>query len=122
MSILGENENPVIWKNNILKSLIDLSDIEFQRETWLGKSPYFISSYIETVSTLFDDNDFERYVEYYKSIYGADNLYSEFESLIMMVNQYNEPNSDELILKDEKWILITKKGKEIINKWFINET
>ncbi len=117
MNILGESENPIIWKNNILKSLLDLSDIEFQKETWLGKNPHFISSYIETINTLFDDFDFERYVDYYKSINGNDELYSQFNKLINMVNQYQEPDSDELILKDKKWIAITKMAKEIINKW-----
>lgn len=62
MCILRENENPVIWRNNILKSLIN------------------------------------------------------------MVNQYDEPDNDVLILKDEKWISITKKGKEIISKWFLGRT
>lgn len=117
MSLLGINENPVIWKNNILKSLIDLSDLEFQNETWLGKNPHFISSYIETINTLFDDFDFERYADYYKSINGNDKLYLDFNELIDMVNEYQEPDSEELILKDEKWIAITKKASDIINEW-----
>ena len=117
MTILGENENPIIWKINILKSLIDLSDIDFQKETWLGNNPNFISSYIETVNTLFDDFDFERYVKYYASINGKNDLYFRFNDLINMINQYEEPDNDELILKDPKWISITNKAKEIIAEW-----
>lgn len=118
MDVLGKNENPVIWKNNVIKALIDLSDNDFQHETWLGKNQNFISSYTETINTLFDSYDFERYTRYYKSIKGENKLSSLFNELILMVENYNEPEKEEEILQDSKWISITNKAKEIISNWY----
>ena len=118
MAVLGEKENPVIWKRNIIKALIDLADNDFQYETWLGKNQNYISSYTETINTLFDNYDFERYALYYKSIKGENSLSFLFNELIMMVDNYNEPEKDEDVLKDLKWISITDKAKEIISNWY----
>ena len=115
MNLLEENENPIIWKNNILKSLIDLSDIEFQKILWLGKSPNYASSFIEMINTLFDTNDIERFVKYYKSVKGEDDLYKKMNKLIHMIDNFKEPKTDEIILKDPKWLRITLKAKGIVN-------
>jgi hypothetical protein len=112
--ILGENENPNIWKKNIYDSLKNLSDIELQKLTWLGKHPKYISSFTEIISVLYDDFDFERYIQYYESKYGMDDLYKSFCELNNSINSYQELESDELILKDPNWIKITKKAKEIV--------
>tara|TARA_R110002096_G_scaffold431852_1_gene647543 strand:- start:206 stop:598 length:393 start_codon:yes stop_codon:yes gene_type:complete len=125
MCILGENENPVIWKKNIFEAIKNLSDIELQKLTWSGKHPKFISSLTETLARLYDDLDFERYIEYYKSINNMDNTYILFEELNKMMNDFKDYGYEtELkvegykeILNNTKWIAITQKAKEIIFEW-----
>jgi len=120
--ILGENENPNIWRENIYNALKNLSDIEYQKLTWLGKHPESISSFTETLATLYDDFDFDRYIQYYESINGRNEIYTNFSELNKMIANYQDFGYDtemkfeghQIILKDPKWIKITKKAQEII--------
>jgi hypothetical protein len=115
--MIGENEDINTWKNNILNAIKDISDIEFQREAWLGKNPNIVSSYDEVINTLYDDNDFERYIEHYKSLNGNTVLYRLLNTLNRLINDYNikSVENDSIILEDPKWIDITEKAKEIIS-------
>ena len=120
--ILGENENPNIWRDNIYSALKDLSDIEYQKLTWLGKHPKYISSFTETLARVYDDFDFERYIQYYESINGKNKIYIAFSELDKMIDDYQkigyetekQTEGSQLILKDPNWIKITEKAKEII--------
>jgi hypothetical protein len=121
MSYLEENENPHIWKNNIVKTIVDISDIEFQRVTWSGRSTNFIFSFTEALSMLYDTYDFERYIEYYNSINGDDKVYKLLNEINMMINDFkdigykaeNEIDGYKIILENKNWIKITEKAKEI---------
>lgn len=125
MCILRENENPIIWKKHIFEAIKDLSDVDFQKETWSGKHPKLISSFTENLASLYDDLDFERYIEYYKSINNIDNTYILFEELNKMINDFKDYGYEtELkvegykeILNNTKWVAITKKAKELIIEW-----
>jgi hypothetical protein len=125
MCILEENENPIIWKNNIFEAIKDLSDIELQKSTWSGKHPKFISSFSETLARLYDDLDFKRYIEYYKSKNNIDRIYRLFEELNRMINDFKDYGYEtelkkdgfSTILNDKKWISITEKANEILIEW-----
>lgn len=125
MCILEENENPIIWKNNILEAIKDLSDIELQKLTWSGKHPKLISSFSETLARLYDILDFKRYIEYYKSKNNIDRIYRLFEELNKMINDFKDygyetelkKNGFSTILNDKKWISITEKANEILIEW-----
>ena len=125
MSILEENEDPLIWSNNSIKALKDLSDIEFQKLTWSGEHPKFISSFTETLAILYDDLDFERYIEYYKSINGMNRIYELFNEINLMINDFKdigyetemEIDGYKKILENKDWLLITEKTKDIIHEY-----
>ncbi len=111
---MGEIERVKLWEKNIYNAVLDISDNSFQSEVWLGKNPNLVSSYEEVISVLFDDNDFVNYTEYYKNIHGEDRLYKLFFELIQMINNYQNPGNDKLVLKDPNWIFITNKAKEVV--------
>ncbi len=121
--ILAQNENPEIWKENILNSIKDISDIELQKQTWSGTHTTNISSFTESLAILYDDFDFKRYIEYYKSIHGENSIYNLFFELDEMIGYYKhigynyEKESDGFnqILNDTNWVKITKKAKELID-------
>lgn len=125
MCILGENENPTTWKNNIFEAIKDLSEIELQKSTWSGKHLKFISSFTETLARLYDDLDFERYIEYLKFVNNENSLLNLFIELNKMITYYKDFGYEiemktggyKMILEDEKWIAITQKASEIINEW-----
>lgn len=122
---LGENENPALWQDNLYREIKDLSDIDFQKLTWAGKHPEFISSFSETIATLYDDFDFERFIQYYKSTKGENEIYGMFCELNEMIIRYkkvgyeaeNKKGGYNVILSDSNWIEITQKAKEIIQIW-----
>lgn len=120
--ILEENENPILWKKNLYNALKDLSDIEVQKLTWLGKHPEYISSFTETLAALYDSFDFDRYIRYYESINGRNKIHQYFSELNEMITNYKDfgyetemkVDGSQIILKDSKWIEITKKAKDIV--------
>jgi len=119
--ILGTNENPALWKMNICKAIKNLADIELQKLTWSGKHPEYISSFTETLSSLYDDFDFERYIEYHKSVEGKDQFYKILSELDGLLKEYKDfgyeteliPDGYAVILNDVKWSNITNKAKEV---------
>ncbi len=127
MNNLEKNENPIIWENNIFKAIFDLSDIELQKLAWSGNHPNFISSYTETLARLYDDLDFERYTEYYRSINGDDRLYKLLNEINLMINDFEdigyeiemETDGYKKILENKVWLGITEKAKEIFSEYII---
>lgn len=111
--MIGENENIKVWEKNLFNAIKDISDIDFQKKTWLGKDPRYISSFSEVISVLYDDFDFERYIKYYESIRGNDDLTNLLSELNQMINEYEAAETDEHILIDPKWVGITNKAKEV---------
>lgn len=119
--ILGSNENPTLWKENICNAIKDLANIEVQKLTWSGKHPKYISSFTETLSALYDDFDFERYIEYHKSTKGEDEFYKIISELNSLLNEYKKFGYEAelmaggyvVILNDVNWINITNKAKEV---------
>jgi hypothetical protein len=118
-----KNENLESWKKNIFDAIKDVSDIEFQKHAWLGKTPEIISSYIEVIAVLYDNSDFDGYIRNYESINGEDKLYNLFIELDTLMTNYNSAMTielkldDQTVLQDPKWVQITLKAKEILNLW-----
>ncbi len=111
--MIKENENIISWETNLFNAIKDVSDIEMQKNAWNGKSPNIVSSFSEIISILYDDFDFERYIEYYEKTDGESELLAQMKNLDKMIAEYNPLNSDELILSDPQWVEITKKAKSV---------
>jgi len=108
-----------IWKNNILTSIKEISNLELQKLTWTGKHPFYVSSFVESINTLYDDYAFDEYIDYLKvNVSKTDELYLKFTILDNMINKYKQSDKSDLeILNDPKWIDITLVAKGIVDSW-----
>lgn len=112
----------VIWYENILEALNNLADIEYQKLAWAGKHPqHYISSFTEVLARLYDDLEFESFIEEFKFKNGDNEVYHNIIELNNMINLYKDygykteklVNGYLLILNDTKWINITNKSRDI---------
>ena len=75
----------------------------------------------------YDDLDFERYTEYYRSINGDDRLYKLLNEINLMINDFEdigyeiemETDGYKKILENKVWLGITEKAKEIFSEYII---
>ncbi|TYP73583.1 hypothetical protein [Aquimarina intermedia] len=110
------------WKINIFNSLRDLSDLELQKLAWTGKHPFYVSSFVDSINTLYDDNSFKKYIDYIKvNESNKSQLPSRIIELDKMIDNYMEEDKSDLeILDDPNWFNITKTAKSIIDIWVTN--
>lgn len=106
-----KTEDIILWESNIFWAINNASDLELQKNAWLGKSPGIVSSFWEVISILYDDFGFEDYIVYYENTYGADEFLLEMRELDKLISDYKPLDSHEMILSDPFWIEITKKAK-----------
>jgi hypothetical protein len=104
----------------IFLDILEISDIEFQKKIWFTEFEKIFSSYAEIMCRLFDDNQYECFIEKYTTPLGyplsfQKKLY-EFRDKL---NNYNkEDNKSDLeIINDPKWREISKLAKSIITEW-----
>ena len=103
---------------NIYNDIKEISDLGFQEKAWLTNSKSECSSYIEVMCRLFDDNDFDSFIEHDAKKYGfGENLITELTTLQKMLNNYKEKDSDDEIVKDPCWLTIVNQAKYVINLW-----
>lgn len=112
-----EKEEFNLWSKNIFKAIKEISDLERQKLIWMGKLPNLASSFIEDINVLYDDNEFQLFIEYLKK--SNDKLLSDkLDELKKQIDKYDEGEKTEVeILSDPQWIAITEKAKKIINVW-----
>lgn len=111
-----------IWGKNIYDSIKAISDIERQRKAWLGKDKNRAASFLEDTSMLYDSFDFSNFLEddYYKLEALSKNLYKELLCLHHLLDKYDKNGkSDEEILVDPEWMVITKQARKVIEIWNI---
>ncbi|MBD2233004.1 hypothetical protein [Phormidium tenue] len=96
------------WQEKIIEVLKDISDEEFQRESWLGRSDK-ISSPEELYCNLFDDFIFKDFIEEQKSLFSSaqlgwgQELVKKMEAFKETIFSYPDPQE---IIDDERWIEI----------------
>jgi hypothetical protein len=100
--------------------IIELSDIGLQRKLWLNEKndTGLISSYSELMSSLFDDFNFDDFVENGATKIGLPNsLIIELSKLRELLNEYDEKDSDAEIINDPEWKKIVEQAKIVIKEW-----
>lgn len=103
---------------NIYNDILEISDIKFQEKAWLQNSENVCSSFTEVMCRLFDDNNFDLFVDVNAKIIGFDStLISELEILRRLLNSYKEKNNDSDIIQDPKWLVIVAQAKVVIALW-----
>ncbi|WP_103070879.1 hypothetical protein [Aquimarina sediminis] len=111
--IESTNEN---WRRSWIYSLIDLTNLEYQKRTWLhpnNTNPYY--SFKEFMSSYFDDLDLIKgYEKHIKSSLITQKEYDAIGTWHKSLVKYTPPNGNDYdnkaILEDEKWKEIIKLG------------
>jgi len=108
------------WKVKIFNSIKDISDFDQQKLTWLGKHPIYVSSSSETINTLYDDIDFELFIDYCRENEENKPLYFKLVELNKKINKYIQIEKTDIeVLNDSEWKDITLIAQEIIKLWVI---
>lgn len=105
---------------NIYERLIELSDLNIQQKLWLNinNSTGYISSYDELMCSLFDDLNFDNFIDELATNLGfSQKIIAELNVLRGLLKNYENINSDKLILEDPKWRKIIEQGKLVIKLW-----
>lgn len=103
---------------NIFNKIVELSDVELQKKMWLNENNDTgkISSYIEVMCSLFDDNAFDDFVSTNRKEVPS-NVMLELRLLKDLLNSYNEKESDKDIINDEGWLKIVNQAKKVLKDW-----
>ena len=103
---------------NIHGDLVLLSDLEQQRKWWLGEDPHHISSYVELMCSLFDDNRLEEFagVEAAQEGFSVE-FVGALRQLTAMLNGYEEKATSREILEDPEWLRVVEQAKRVLVEW-----
>lgn len=104
----------------IYKKIIELSDLRIQRKLWLNENndSGLISSYVELMCSLFDDFNFDDFVD--KTPYEiklSSTTISALKKLRELLNSYQEKESDEEIINDPAWQKVVEQAQITIEEW-----
>lgn len=105
--------------HNIYESLLELSRKDLQIDRWLSGKNGRISGYGEFMNTLFDDCDFDLFVD--KEVYDlrlTDEFIKELRIVRDSLNSYDEGRKTrEEIIEDPSWAKIRKQSKKVVKFW-----
>jgi hypothetical protein len=105
---------------NIYEDLIELSDLNLQKKLWLneGNDTGLISSYTELMNRLFDDDNFDLFIDKGARALGiAPNLILQLDQLRSLLNLYEGAKTDSEIIIDPQWSLISNHASSTVKKW-----
>ena len=84
----------------------------------MGGNPNHISSYVEVMCRLYDDNNFESFVDKLDSKNEiSEALDFELKKLRNSLNNYQEKETDIEIIEDPEWSKVVEQAKAVINCW-----
>ncbi|WP_343704734.1 hypothetical protein [Chitinophaga sp.] len=104
----------------IYNKIIELSNTSLQRKLWLNENndTGLISSYTELMCTLFDDYQFDDFVDKISfELKLSNTLIWELKKLRESLNNYDAKDTDEEIINDPKWGEIVGQAQKVIEKW-----
>ena len=94
--------------------------MHLQRKLWLNENndTGYISSYIEAINRLFDDDNFDDFVDNsaFREGFSID-IINDFDKLRSLLNEYQEKDTEKEIINDPNWHVIADFAKSIIKKW-----
>lgn len=107
----------------IISALEDLSNIEYQRRVWLGKSSNEISSLIEVSTMLFEDSNLEEALSRAKmkenSCVFSREIDKELETFSLEISKWLEMETKqgtEKIIEDPNWRRVLDKSSYLVTK------
>jgi GDP-D-mannose dehydratase len=105
---------------NIYNDIIELSDLSLQRKLWLNENndTGLISSYVEVMCRLFDDNRFDDFIDNTASKIGlSSSTIFELHKLRELLNNYSKKEVDEEVIADSDWGQVVEQAKTVIKEW-----
>lgn len=106
---------------NIYEHLLELSDLNLQKKLWLrdGNDTGLISSHMELMNRLFDDDKFDLFIDKGARELGvAPTVILKLDQLRSMLNSYEEgAKTDSDILNDPHWSLISDHASLAVKTW-----
>ena len=119
MADLNIEKNFLPWIYYWIK---EASDIKQQKMYWLNENNTDggVSSYIELMCSLFDDLNFDDFVENTAPALGFSvELISLLRDFRDELKNYiaEDDNDDEAIIKDPNWQIVVKKAQNVIVVW-----
>ena len=104
---------------NIYQRIIELADVNLQRKLWLNEDNEsgLISSYNELLCSLFDDFNFDYFIDNSASKILTHSTIVELNKLRELLNAYEEKDSDEEIIKDPEWMKIVEQANVVLREW-----
>jgi hypothetical protein len=111
---------PRTIEKNIYLDILEISNIELQKKSWFGLAENHVSSYSELMCRLFDDDQFELFLDkYVLQLDYAIPFRNKLELLKESLNAFNneEAKTDMEIINDVEWIKISQLAKSIITDW-----
>ena len=120
IEIIKKKMDKETWRRNWLFMIKDLTDLEYQKQTWLdpnNTNPYY--SFVEFMCSYFDDlevgDEYEKVLAFdFVSIPEYESIAKWHKLLSVYSTPNNEDNDTKAILQDKKWIEIIALGKESI--------
>ncbi|PKV51532.1 hypothetical protein ATE84_3617 [Aquimarina sp. MAR_2010_214] len=120
IEIIEQKMDKETWRRNWLFMLKDLTNLEYQKQTWLNPkntNPYY--SFVEFMCSYFDDlNLTDGYKRLIESNFVSTQEYESIEKWHKLLAGYNSPQNEDYdnqaVLNDEKWLEILDLGKESI--------
>lgn len=106
--------------NNIRALIVELSDVSLQRKLWLNENndTGLISSYDELMCSLFDDFNFDYFIDNLAPRINLSNsIIYELNNLREILNGYNSKSSDKEILDDPNWMSVVEQAKSVVQEW-----
>ena len=106
------------WIENTYRDILELSDLDKQKKSWLGNDPNYVSSYVEIMCKLFDDDNFDIFIAESEKLELSSKLVNELKKLRELLNQYEEGDkTDKEIIEDPSWGLVVNQAKIVLNNW-----
>jgi hypothetical protein len=106
---------------NIYNKILEASDLDRQRKLWLNENndTGWISSYTELMCGLFDDNDFDSFIDKTAAEAGfPSKTIIELDKLRTLLNNYQEGDkTDAEIINDPEWKKISDQAKVVLAEW-----
>ncbi len=122
--MLASGENFKIWQDNIAKALFTLGESISMRKSFLGEDDHYSNSFSELIMHLYDDLDFNRFIEAFKEIDGNEEILDSMKEFNIKVISFEErayglessKEGIEIILRSPEWVEICKKAEWLSNQ------
>jgi hypothetical protein len=108
-----------IWVGEIKKVLSEICDEEFQKKYWILGDPKIVSSFEETINRLFDDLNFDGFLEKYRETQNDElDVYNELirlrDSLSSFLAVLPSIVDPKVVVGNDEWKKIGLQAKALV--------